>query len=39
MHFVSRRIACFCDKVFDADVPDSADLEVEPDVEQKIEDG
>ncbi|MGA2612948.1 MAG: CpXC domain-containing protein [Spirochaetia bacterium] len=39
MHFVSRRVACFCDNVFEADVPDSADLEAEPDVEKQIESG
>ena len=39
MHFVSRRIACFCDNVFEAELPDSANLEVEPEVEQKIESG
>ena len=39
MHFVSRRIACFCDKVFDTDVADSADLGAEPDVEKQIESG
>ncbi|HUI70875.1 MAG TPA: CpXC domain-containing protein [Spirochaetia bacterium] len=39
MHVVSRRIACFCDAVFDAEVPDSADLTSEPEVEGKIETG
>ncbi len=39
MHFISRRIACFCDNVFDADVPDSADLQTEPDVEKLITSG
>lgn len=39
MHFVSRRIACFCDNVFDADVPDIADLETEPEVEKQIASG
>jgi hypothetical protein len=39
MHFVSRRIACFCDKVFDADIPDSADLDADPEVEKQIETG
>jgi CpXC protein len=39
MHFVSRRIACFCDKVFDADIADSADLEADPEVEKQIETG
>jgi hypothetical protein len=39
MHFVSRRVACFCDNVFDADIPDSADLETDPDVEKQIDSG
>ncbi|HTP57776.1 MAG TPA: CpXC domain-containing protein [Spirochaetia bacterium] len=39
MHFVSRRIACFCDKVFDAEIADSADLDAEPEVEKQIETG
>jgi len=39
MHFISRRIACFCDNVFDADVPDSADLQTEPEVEKLIASG
>ncbi len=39
MHFSSRRIACFCDKVFDAEIADSADLDAEPDVEKQIESG
>jgi len=39
MHLVPRRIACFCDAVFDAEVPDSADLEAEPEVEKQIETG
>jgi len=39
MHFVSRRIACFCDKVFDAEIADSADLEADPDVEKQIDSG
>ncbi len=39
MHSVSRRIACFCENSFDAQIPDSADLGQEPEVEQLIERG
>ncbi|MGA2764228.1 MAG: CpXC domain-containing protein [Spirochaetia bacterium] len=39
MHSVSRRIACFCDNVFDAEIPDSADLGAEPEVGKLIESG
>jgi hypothetical protein len=36
---VKRRITCFCEHGFDADVPDSVDLGTEPEVEQAIIDG
>jgi hypothetical protein len=36
---VKRRIVCFCEHVFDADVPDSIDLGDQPEVEQTIIDG
>ncbi len=39
MHSVSRRVACFCDNAFDADIPDSADLRTEPDVQKLIASG
>ena len=39
MHTVSRRIACFCDNTFDAQIPVSANLAAEPEVEKQIADG
>ncbi|HVO37632.1 MAG TPA: CpXC domain-containing protein [Spirochaetia bacterium] len=39
MHSVKRRIACFCEKTFDADIPDSADLAAEPEVGRLIASG
>jgi hypothetical protein len=36
---MKRRIVCFCEHAFDADVPDSVDLSKEPEVEQAILDG
>jgi hypothetical protein len=35
----TRHIACFCETTFDAVIPASADLKVDPDVEQLILDG
>jgi hypothetical protein len=32
----TRRIACFCESTFDADMPESADLATEPGVEETI---
>lgn len=39
MHSVKRRIACFCEKTFEADIPDSADLTAEPEIEALITSG
>ncbi len=39
MHSTSRRIACFCDTTFEADIPDSADLRTEPEVGKLIASG
>jgi len=39
MHSVKRRIACFCEKTFEAEIPDSADLAVEPEVGTLIASG
>ena len=39
MHSVRRRIACFCEKTFEADIPDSADLAAEPEVGALIASG
>jgi hypothetical protein len=39
MHTVKRRIACFCEKTFEADIPDSADLAAEPEVGALIASG
>lgn len=39
MHATVRRIACFCDNAFEAEIPDSADLREEPQVEKLIESG
>ncbi len=39
MHSTLRRIACFCDNAFDADIPDSADLAAEPEVAKLIASG
>jgi len=36
---MKRRIVCFCEHGFDADVPDSIDLGTQPEVEQAIIDG
>jgi len=36
---MKRRIVCFCEHAFDAEVPDSVDLGQEPEVEQAIIDG
>lgn len=36
---MKRRIVCFCEHGFDADVPDSVDLGKQPEVEQAILDG
>ena len=36
---MKRRIVCFCEHGFDADVPDSVDLGKQPEVEQAIIDG
>jgi hypothetical protein len=36
---MKRRIVCFCEHGFDADVPDSVDLGQKPEVEQAIIDG
>ena len=36
---MKRRIVCFCEHAFDADVPDSIDLGTQPEVEQAIIDG
>ena len=33
---MKRRIVCFCEHSFDADVPDSVDLGKQPEVEQAI---
>jgi hypothetical protein len=35
----TRRIACFCEATFDAQIPSSADLGADPDVEELILDG
>lgn len=39
MTTVNRRIACFCENTFDADIPDAADLLSDPDVKDRILDG
>jgi hypothetical protein len=39
MTSVKRRVACFCESTFDADIPDTADLAADPEVEQFILDG
>lgn len=36
MTSVKRRIACFCESTFEADVPETADLAADPDVEPAI---
>jgi hypothetical protein len=39
MTSVKRRIACFCESTFEADIPETADLASDPEVEQAILDG
>ncbi len=39
MTTVTRRIACFCETTFDAEIPDTADWSRDPEVEQLILDG
>ncbi len=39
MTSVKRRVACFCESTFEADIPDTADLAADPEVEQSILDG
>jgi hypothetical protein len=39
MHLVTRRMACFCEKTFEAELPDSVDLAVDEGVEQLIVQG
>lgn len=39
MHLVTRRIACFCEKSFEAEMPDSVDLALDEGVEQLIVQG
>ena len=39
MTVVTRRIACFCETTFDAEIPATADLSQDPEVEQLILDG
>ena len=36
---MKRKIVCFCEHSFEADFPDSVDLEADPSVEQQILDG
>lgn len=39
MHLITRRMACFCEKTFEAELPDSVDLAVDEGVEQLIVQG
>ncbi len=39
MHLVTRRIACFCEKTFEAELPDTVDLAADEGVEQLIVQG
>jgi hypothetical protein len=39
MHLVTRRIACFCENTFEAELPDSVDLAADEGVEQLIVQG
>ena len=39
MTSTKRRVACFCEATFEADIPDTADLAADPEVEQSILDG
>ncbi|HET6449689.1 MAG TPA: CpXC domain-containing protein [Spirochaetia bacterium] len=39
MTSTSRRIACFCETTFDAEIPERADLAADPEIEQLILDG
>jgi hypothetical protein len=39
MHLVTRRIACFCENSFEAEIPDSVDLAADAGVEQLIAEG
>lgn len=39
MHSVKRRVACFCQKTFEADIPDSADLSTDAGLEELIASG
>jgi len=39
MHLVTRRIACFCENSFEAEIPDSVDLAADEGVEQLIVQG
>jgi hypothetical protein len=39
MTSMKRRIACFCESTFEADMPSAADLATDPEVEQSILDG
>lgn len=36
MHTVTRRIACFCEKTFEAEMPDAVDLGAEPGIAETI---
>ena len=39
MHLITRRMACFCEKTFEAELPDSVDFAVDEGVEQLIVQG